>query len=183
MVRSILVITRWCEAMEPVEMGRISSRRRRDRCDGGACWAILGESGRSSSARVLFAAALMVVTGLALLALPAALLLDDRDADTGSARLSSLAESITNPSAAADAKARLLNAAKSGARGRNERPEQAANQGGAAFKGLFSADGMHGSRTEKEKLLLTLLKNLEQVFPRLWESPKVNPMLIAFALN
>ena len=156
-------------------MGRISRRRRRDCCDGGGCWAILGESGRSSSARGLrLAACLLVVTGLTRLALPAALIIDDRDAGTGSARLRSLAESSTNPSAAANAKARRLNVAKSGARGRNK---LAATQGGAAFKGLFSADGMRGSKTEKEKLLLTLLKNLEQVFPRLWD------MLIAFTLD
>jgi hypothetical protein len=29
----------------------------------------------------------------------------------------------------------------------------------------------------------SILLRLEQVFLRLWESPKVNPMLIAFALN
>jgi hypothetical protein len=163
------------KTMEPVEMGCISRRRRRDCCDGGGCWAILGESGRSSSARGLrLAAGLVVVTGLALLALPAALILDDRNAGTGSARLRSLAESSTNPSAAANAKARRLNVAKSGERGRNKK--KAARQGGAAFKGLFSADGLWGSKTEKEKLLLTLLKNLEQVFPRLWD------MLMAFTL-
>ena len=102
---------------------------------------------------------MVVVTGLALLALPAALL-----HDKGRASQSTLEESSRNP-------ARRLSVAKSGARGRNQRPEQ------AATKGLFSADGMQGSKTEKEKLLLTLLKNLEQVFLRLWDSSELNAML------
>jgi len=152
-------------------MDRISSRRRRGCFDGGGCWAVLGETRRTggSPRGLRLAAGLMVVTAIALLALPAALLLD------GGTPRRSLAERSTHPSA--DAKARLLKrtqagaaAGAAGARGRDQRPAPDAKEaaaakkgGGAAFKGLFSPAGLRGSTVEKEKLLLNLLKSLEQV--------------------
>ncbi len=151
------------EGMEPVEMDNIRSRRPRGCFDGGGCWSVLGETRRTggSPRGLRLAAGLMVVTAIALLALPAALLLD------GGTPRRSLAERSTHPSA--DAKARLLKRTKAGASGARGRDRSAAphatakKNGGAAFKGLFSPAGLRGSTVEKEKLLLNILKSLEQV--------------------
>ena len=140
-----------------------SFSRRRGCFESGNCWAILGESHRSHGGGGMRAVACLLVVAVALLTLPAALLLDDN-----TARMPSLAESSTRDSAAS---AQVNKLAKievhRGARGRNVRPDDSKKgvvaERDSPAKGLFSEEGLEKSTADKEKLLLNLLRSLEQV--------------------
>lgn len=132
------------------------------------CWSVFGEARTRSGTGRLVAG--MLVVSLAMLALPAALLADD-DRDGTRA----LAESGTHFTSE---QKRLLKIAKievkAGARGRtsarSSSPSSAADGGkakvlaaaGAKKDWLFSEKGLGTSIASKEKLLLNLLKNLDQ---------------------
>ena len=157
--------------MESHSTGAIEMRGRRRGCwdSSDACWSALGEARTRSGTGRLVAG--MLVVSLAMLALPAALLADD-DRDGTRA----LAESGTHFTSDQE---RLLKIAKievkAGARGRTS-ARGAADGGktnvldgakkealaGAKKDWLFSAKGLGTSIASKEKLLLNLLRNLDQ---------------------
>jgi len=147
--------------MEQVEMSGFS--RHRGCWDSASCWAVLGESRpserRGNTTRLVI---VTLVVSLALLALPAATLMD------GGGQASPMRSLVEKSMHTSAEKNRLLTIAKielkEGARGARQRAAAAAqHKRSRRVPGLFSKAGLRKSTAAKEKLLLNLLKNLETV--------------------